>query len=423
MNENVKPEKKSKGNRVYLLSIAVIIVVSGLALASAAGIGNPAKTPVSNKPGMYHVPVCPGSESGAFRCHSHVIVDSKGSPITSTTPTGYGPAQFHGAYGLSVNATSTQTIAIVDAYDDPNALSDLNTYSTNYGIPTMANCAVSTGTASKPCFQKVNQKGGTSYPRANSGWALEITLDVQIAHAMCQNCNILLVEANSNRNSDLMSAVDRAVNMGAGIISNSYGSGESSGETSYDSHFNHPGIAITFSSGDNGYGVEYPAASRYVTAVGGTTLNIYPNNSYNYETAWSGAGSGCSVYETKPSWQTDTGCSRRTVADVSADADPSTGAAIYDSFGYMGQAGWFEVGGTSLASPLTAGVYALAGGVAPGTYGNSIPYSVQSLYPDVYLNDIIGGSNGNCGGSYLCTAVPGYDGPTGLGTPIGTGAY
>ena len=214
-------------------------------------------------------------------------------------------------------------------------------------------------TTANGCFRKVDQNGGTSYPAANSGWDLEIALDVEIAHAICQNCKILLVEASSASVAALGTAVNDAVALGANVVSNSYGAAEFSSETGYDTYYNHPGVAITASSGDGGYGVEFPAASQYVTAVGGTTLTLNADKTYRGETAWSGAGSGCSLYEPKPAWQTDTGCSRRTVADVSADADPNSGAAIYDSYGYHGQ-GWFQVGGTSLAAPLVAAVYALS---------------------------------------------------------------
>ena len=351
--------------------------------------------------------VCPGPalfDTG--RCHARVVTDSRGNPLATTSPTGYGPAQFQTAYSLpSATAGAGQTIAIVDAYDDPNAESDLNTYSSTYGLPP---CTTANG-----CFTKVKQAG---LKRTDQGWALEISLDVQAAHAVCPNCKILLVEAKTNSFSNLMSAVDYAT-AHANIVSNSYGASEFSGETSYDYHFDHPGVAITVSSGDNGYGVEYPAASRFVTAVGGTTLNLNADNTRSSETTWSGAGSGCSAYESKPSWQTDAGCAGRTVADVSADADPNTGASVYDSFGYQGQTGWFRVGGTSLAAPVVAAVYALAGNAATTTYG-SYPYGHSaSLY------DVVFGSNGSCGGSYLCTAGSGYDGPTGLGTPNGTGGF
>src|SRR5438445_1856025 len=213
---------------------------------------------------------------------------------------------------------------------------------------------------------------------------------------------------------NLGTAVNTAVRLGAKYVSNSYGGGESSSDPSFDStYFNHPGVPITVSSGDSGYGVQYPAASRYVTAVGGTRLTLDGTGHRTSETAWSGAGSGCSAYEPKPSWQHDTRCGRRTVADVSADADPASGASVYDSTPYQGQSGRFRVGGTSLSAPLVAGVYALAGN-GRSTNAGSFPYTHASS-----LFDVRSGSNGSCGGSYLCTAVAGYDGPTGLGSPNG----
>lgn len=351
-------------------------------------------------------PACTFSDSQNARCHAKVIYDKAGSPKVTSLPTGYGPAQFLGAYNLSGSATKPTTIAIVDAYDNPNAKRDLDKYNSTFGLPFFPNC---TGTVTTSCFQKVDQNGGTTYPSINSGWALESSLDVQIPHAICQNCKVLLVEANSSSYANLMTAVDTAKRLGANVISNSYGSSEFSGETFYDSHFNIPGVAITFSSGDSGYGVEYPAASKYVTAVGGTTLNLL-GNTYLSETVWNGSGSGCSSFESKPGWQTDPGCANRTVADISADADPNTGAAVYDSTRYQGKSGWFKVGGTSLASPLIAGVYALS-----GNFGAGSMYTTASTN----LHDIIIGSNGSCG-SYLCNASTGYDGPTGMGTPFGT---
>ena len=331
----------------------------------------------------------------------------------------YGPAAFRGAYGVSGTTSTTRTVAIVDAYDDSTALSDLNTYSTHFGIPTMSQCAVSGGTAASPCFQKVNESGGASSPPSDgqgvNGWAGEISLDVQIVHAMCQNCNILLIEATSASDNDLITAADgRAYLMGANVVSNSWGGSEDSSETSEDSAFNHPGVPYVFSTGDDGYGVQYPAASPNVTAVGGTSLLVNTDYTYNSETAWSGAGSGCSSYEPKPSFQHDTDCSKRTVADVSADADPNTGALIY----YNGST--YQFGGTSLAAPLIASIYALAGGVGT-TLGNSLPYA--NLNYGVNLRDVTSGSNGPCAGSYLCTSKTGYDGPTGLGSPLGSTAF
>jgi len=391
---------------------------SFLALFFIVGVLFFGNTSFAKEEKEHHAPVCSSSRPDEPKCHARVVVDGKGSPQTAITPAGYGPAQLRGAYNLSGTTASTSPIiAIVDAYDHPNIKADLDKYSSSFGIPTLPNCSGSIQNSAVPCFQKLSQRGTTAYPSANAGWALEIAMDVEVAHATCQNCKILLVEADSSSYTNLMTAVDQAVTQGGKFISNSYGSSEFSGETSYDSHFNKPGVVFTFSSGDNGYGATYPAASPYVTAVGGTTLTV-TNNTYGGETAWNGAGSGCSAYEPKPIWQTDTGCSKRTIADVAAVADPTTGAAVYDSVRYQGKSGWFKVGGTSLSSPLIAGVYALANNLNNSTYGNSLPYANAAA-----LHDITSGTNGSCGGIYLCTALSGYDGPTGLGTPNGNGAF
>ncbi|HUJ91221.1 MAG TPA: S53 family peptidase, partial [Gaiellaceae bacterium] len=398
---------------------AALVLVAGAAahpfdVGPDHGWGGPPRGGPGHGRGAWFSDVCDAVVLGDAACGALVVTDANGDPLASSSPpaTAYGPAQFHGAYNLPTtsSASTAPTIAIVDAYDDPNAEADLGVYDTQYKLPA---CTTANG-----CFRKVSQTGTTRYPRSNSGWALEISLDIETAHQICQNCKILLVEASSSSMSNLGASVNEAVKLGATVVSNSYGGGESSADTSYDSaYFNHPGVAITVSSGDSGYGVEYPAASRYVTAVGGTTLNLGSGNTYGSESAWSSGGSGCSRYDAKQSWQTDAGCSRRTVADVSADADPNTGAAVYDSVPYSGQSGWFQVGGTSLASPLIAGVYALAGNAASVTYG-SYPYSHTSS-----LHDVTSGSNGSCSGSYLCTAGSGYDGPTGLGSPNGVGGF
>jgi subtilase family serine protease len=354
--------------------------------------------------------VCGSVANGEARCNSSLVTDSSGKPLVTSTPAGYGPGDLRSAYNLttqSLAAGGGQTIAIVDAYDNPNAESDLSAYRSHFGLPS---CTTANG-----CFRKVNQSGGTSLPRGNTGWAEEISLDLDMASAICPNCKILLVEASSNSFANLGTAEDYAA-AHANVISNSFGGSEFSSEATatYDGHFNHPGVAITASSGDNGYGVEFPAASQHVTAVGGTTLVRDSSPRGWKETAWSGAGSGCSAYIPKPLWQTDTGCARRTVADVSADADPNTGVAVYDTYR---TGGWLVFGGTSVAAPIVAGVYALAGNASSVNYGSY----AYSLTPS--LNDILSGSNGSCGGIYLCTAGPGFDGPTGLGTPSGSAAF
>lgn len=391
----------------FIVALLALFTAVPLALASADNA-------------ELHKPVCSVNQKNEPRCHARVVVDSRGSPHVSTQPSGYSPAQFLGAYSLGSGiASESGIIAVVDAFDHPNILSDLNTYSAKFGIPLLPGCGGPIATSPTPCFQKVDQNGGTNYPSVNSGWALETSLDVEVVHAICQNCKILLVEASTNSYYNLMTAVDTAINLGAKVISNSYGSQEFLGQSVFNSHFNHTGIAITFSSGDSGYGTSYPASSPYVTAVGGTTLNL-SGVSRQGESVWGGAGSGCSAFEAKPLWQIDSGCSNRTVSDVSADADPQTGASVYDSVRYQGKKGWFKVGGTSLSSPIIAGVYGLSG-VPAGVFGNSLPYSLYNYSSNIF--DITNGSNGNCLGSYLCTGLPGYDGPTGLGTPNGTSAF
>ena len=349
------------------------------------------------------------------RCDAEVVTSAPSSagvaaaPLVTAAPSGYGPADLASAYNLlaASGAGGGKTVAIVDAYDDPNAEADLGVYRSRYGLTA---CTTANG-----CFRKVNQTGGTTPPAADAGWAQEISLDLDMVSAICPNCHILLVEAASSSFTDLAAAVDQAVGLGATQVSNSYGGSEYSGEVSGQSHYNHPGVDITVSTGDSGYGVEFPASSQYVTAVGGTSLSRDASPRGWSEAAWSGAGSGCSAYISKPSWQTDTGCARRAVADVSAVADPNTGVAVYDTYG--GSAGWMIFGGTSVAAPIVAAVDALAGGRSPGSTYASFAYTNRTRFYDV-----TSGSNGSCGGSYLCTGVIGYDGPTGIGTPNGVAA-
>jgi subtilase family serine protease len=297
-------------------------------------------------------------------------------------------------------------VAIVDAYNDPSAESDLAVYRSQYGLPA---CSTANG-----CFRKVNQSGGSSLPKTDAGWATEISLDLDMVSAACPSCRILLVEASSSSFANLGAAVNYAATQGVAAISNSYGGSDASQLTAYD----HPGIAITASTGDSGYGVQSPASFKTVVAVGGTTLTRVPNGGRGWtETAWSGAGSGCSSLNAKPAWQTTaTQCSGKANADVSAVADPNTGVAVYDSTRYQGRSGWQVYGGTSAASPIIASVYALGGNTAgyPASYTWAHPSS---------LNDVTSGSNGTCPTSVWCTSSPGWDGPTGLGTPNGTSAF
>jgi subtilase family serine protease len=386
--------------RATAIAAAVPLIAAGLVSTTTAANAAPAPTRAAHR----SVKVCTAS-AGEAACRSWVRTD-----ITpQATPAGYGPADLRSAYQLTSSGSASQTIAIVDAYNDPTAEADLAVYRSQYGLSA---CTTANG-----CFRKVDQNGGTSYPRTNAGWALEISLDLDMASAICPNCHILLVEARSSSFANLGAAENRAVTMGANVISNSWGGADASDAT-YGSYFNHPGVAITVSSGDGGYGAEYPASSHYVTAVGGTTLTAGGGTRGWTETAWSGAGSGCSAFNAALTGAAgfNTGCANRAVADVSAVADPNTGVAVYDTTVYQGRSGWWVVGGTSASSPIIAGVYALAGNEA--SINNNYPYAHASSF-----FDITAGSNGSCPTSQWCTAGPGWDGPTGLGSPNGTGGF
>lgn len=332
----------------------------------------------------------------------------------------YSPAYLDSAYDVAAAAAANgggegQTVALVDSYNDPNVAGDLAKYRSYFGLPACAGGVVSAA-ATGCVFEKVSQSGSQStFPTSSPSWSAEISLDVEMVSAICAKCQILLVEANDNSDANLAAAVNEAVSLGANAVSNSWGGAEGSFESSESSaDYDHPGVAIVASSGDDGYGVEFPAASRYVTAVGGTSLTQLTSTGTRdgSETAWKGAGAGCSAYEPKPSWQRDSGCPNRSVADVSADANPETGVWVYDSYD---AGGWGIYGGTSVASPIIASFYALAGNsLASAATLAEYPYdSPGALY------DVTSGSDGSCSPAYLCTAGAGYDGPTGLGSPGG----
>jgi subtilase family serine protease len=319
--------------------------------------------------------------------HPNATAPGEGAP--------YGPSDLATAYHLPTSASVSQTVAMVDAYDDPNAESDMNAYRSHFGLPA---CPSSSG-----CFTKVDENGGTHYPTADSGWAGEISLDLDMVSAICNRCKILLVEANSSSNNDLGTAENTAVRMGANEISNSYGGTQfSSDGSTCNSYYTHSGVVITASAGDSGPEVESPADCPHVVAVGGTTLN-----SDGSETTWNtssseGSGGGCSSYISRPSWESSsvTGCNQRAVADVSAVADPNTGVYVYDTYQSNG---WQQVGGTSVSSPIIAAVYALAGG-ASGEAA-SLPWS---NYKSGCLNTV-GGQT--------------YSFQGGLGSPNGTSCF
>jgi subtilase family serine protease len=355
--------------------------------------------------------VCGAVPFGFARCNAEVITPAKGKP-TSEPAVSYTATQLQAAYGVAGGGTagSGPLVAVVDAYDSPDAASHLAAYRTTMGLPLCAGGGVAC------LLTTYDQRGSTSNrPGANTGWAQEIDLDVQLVSALCPTCRIALVEADSNSYDNLAAAVDLAGGLaGVVAISNSYGGSEFPTEAAFAAaHYDKPGIVITVSSGDAGYGVEFPAAAPAVVAVGGTALRL--SGSGWSETAWSGAGSGCSSYVPKPAWQAAiaTTCGNRLVSDVSAVADPNTGVKVYTT-GSSGT-GWYVFGGTSVASPVVAALY--AGSPGPTSDGSALYGTSTGLY------DVLSGSNGRCTSgrtttnALLCTAGPGWDGPTGNGTP------
>jgi subtilase family serine protease len=394
--------------RKYLLlaGVSALAVVAAWSLPAPVAAATPRVSP--------NVHVCAAAPAGSAACLAELRAGATAvaaSALVHAAPAGYGPSSLISAYNLpSATAGTGQTVAIVDAMNDPTAEHDLGVYRAQFGI---AACTTANG-----CFKKVNQNGSTTgLPPTDAGWALEISLDIEMVSAICPKCKILLVEANTATLADLGTAVDRAVTMGAKQVSNSYG-GSESGTSGSASHWTHSGVAVTASTGDGGFGVSFPSSAPAVIAVGGTTLTKASNSRGWTETAWSGAGSGCSAVFARPAVQAavNTGCARRAVADVAAVADPNTGVAVYDSTPLNGQSGWFVVGGTSVSSPVIASVFALVGNTA--TNSEAFPYGHTSA-----LYDITSGSNGSCSPSQLCHARVGWDGPTGLGTPHGTGAF
>jgi subtilase family serine protease len=405
------------GRTAVLATGTALIVVAALSAGAAALAGTSGAAGTANPP--FRVKVIGRLPNGKPK-------------LSSTKPTGLPPSAVAFVYKLSgLSSSSTagtgQIIAIVDAYNDPNALSDLNTFNAQYGYPALSTCTSLTQSGS--CFEQAYAQG--SKPRTNSGWALEESLDIEWAHAEAPGAKIVLVEAASNSNSNLFGAVTYANNLGATEVSMSWGGGESSGETSYDADMTHAGTFYTASAGDSGHGAEYPAASPNVIAVGGTTLNGCSGTScsgFTSEATWSSSGGGVSAYEAIPGYQTGyTGTvyvasaisgltgGKRGIPDVSFDANPSTGVSVYDSTTYQGQSGWFTLGGTSVGAPNWAGV--LAAGKAAGSTaleGDSAIYS--GGYPNNNLRDITSGTNGTCGTD--CTAGTGYDLVTGLGSPV-----
>ena len=401
---------------------AVVLTLTAAGTAAQATTSASAATTPAAAPASYQHACAVTAAPGYATCLAlrDTVLAADARPATAE-PGAYGPADLQSAYGLtaaSASQGSGEAVAIVDAYNDPDAQADLSAYRSYYGLPATTITVLNESGAAAP----LPANAGTS------GWDLEESLDLDMVSAICPLCHIDLLEANSTSVADLGAAVQTAATLpGVVAVSNSYGGPESAAETEYDSDYDHPGVAVTVSAGDSGFGVEYPAASPWVTAVGGTSLEPSGDARGWTESVWGdgtegtdgdGSGSGCSAYEPRASWQgtvSDPLCSKRTVADVAADADPATGVCIYDSYSLGGwQCGW---GGTSEASPIIAATYALAGLPAAGSYPASYPYARPA---DLY--EVTTGSNGDCG-TYLCNGGTGYNGPTGLGTPDGLRAF
>lgn len=391
-----------------VLGTTLLLTACGADVFKSSGFpaaANGSDTTIASKRSVQSREVCPDThKSGVAHCLALIRTDLP----PSQTPYGYTPADLQSAYNLPSSADGAgQTVAIIDAYDDPKAEADLFIYRNYFGLPV---CSSLNG-----CFRKLNQHGKAHpLPKGDSNWSIEISLDIDMVSAACPNCNIMLIEADTSKWHDLERAVDEAVKLGATIVSNSYGGINGA----HQRYYSHPGVVIVAAGGDNGYYNRFnmePAGFPTVVAVGGTTLTPSTGTRGWSETVWSGTGSGCPDFK-KPSWQTDKACKHRTANDVAAVADPATGVAAYNSYAWSG---WFQVGGTSVGSPLNAAIFALAGNASSQDAAETFYESQHQQY----LNDVTSGSNGNCYPPYLCNGETGYDAPTGWGTPNGIGAY
>jgi subtilase family serine protease len=383
-----------KRRSLPIAGIAMLITAS----VSAPALAAPALGPASS------VNFCAPAEPGHATCLAKRVV-SKATRSGASVPSGFGPGEIRSAYNLSAKAGSGRTVAVVGAYDDPTAESDLATYRKKFNL---APCTTKNG-----CFRKMNQTGGSARPKFSAGWASESSLDIEMVSAACASCKILLVEATTSSMSDLATAVNYAATQRVSAISNSYGSSD----TTQSAAYNHPGIAVVAAAGDSGYGAGAPASFSTVIAVGGTSLKKSKNARGWTETAWGSSGSLCATKSAKPAWQTSsTKCSGKGLADVSAVADPNTGVAVYIGTKINGVSGWQVTGGTSAAAPIIAGVYAMSGRTS--SYPASYTWAHASG-----LNDVTSGANGKCATAVWCKAGRGWDGPTGLGTPNGTSSF
>lgn len=401
-----KPRAGSVNRISSSAALGSLVLLAAICVAPATSA-----TPPTPAVGLGLADACASAPAGFATCDAQLLIDASGKPavtaVATALPSGLGPADIRSAYRLSPTAGTGRTVAVIDAYDDPTAEADLAVYRKKYHLPSC--------TTTRGCFRKVNQSGGKALPKANAGWAVETSLDLDMVSAACANCRILLVEATTSSMTNLAAAVNYAATQHVAAINNSY----NGTDTTQASAYNHPGIAITASTGDTGYGFGAPASFDTVIAVGGTSLKKAHNSRGWSETAWSGSGSGCSTLNAKPAWQSAaTGCTGKAAADVSAVADPKTGVAMYDSTRVQGAVGWRVSGGTSAAAAIIAGVYAMSGRTAG--YPASYTWTHAST-----LNDVTTGSSKDCPrlSKKLCTARSGWDGPTGLGTPNGTKSF
>ncbi|MEP7022899.1 MAG: ricin-type beta-trefoil lectin domain protein [Actinomycetota bacterium] len=393
--------------------------------ASARFVSPPPVVPRSS--GLRQACATP-TRPGQMACDALIPAAARPDGASNQPPSNaYGPADLQDAYALTAASATQghgQTIAIVAAFNDPHAASDLAVYRSHYHLPPC--------TTAKKCLRVVNQAGGTRLPDPDptGGWELEEALDLDVVSAICPNCRILLIEASSDSIASLARAEKYAVTH-ARIVSNSWGSGaEFTGEGAFDPDFSHPGVAVVAAAGDGAYGTQYPAAAQFVTSAGGTTLRRAANTRGWAEQVWRGTGSGCSSIEVAPAWQqgaVPAGCQNRTETDVSADADPYSPVAVYDSVKVNGTIlHWIAPGGTSVSTPIIASAYALAATAGSGPYPR--PRTFPASYPYAHRGDffsVTDGGNGTCEKSrgYLCHGRAGYDGPTGLGTPDGIAGF
>jgi subtilase family serine protease len=409
--------------RNVFAAAAAAIVSLGLAAAAVGGSGAGAAAAPA-RDGAALRAACPRAPAGDERCfalfapqlavNAAIAARVRGA---ASEPAGLSPADIAAAYKLPVRRNPDQTVAVVEAYRTPDLAANLAVYRSHYGLGA---CKESTG-----CLRVVNEKGNAEPLPASavpSGWDIETMLDVSMVSAVCPHCKILVVEARNESIANLAAAENTAARLGAQVISNSYGTQESGYSQVYSGDYDHPGHVIVASNGDTGFtAANFPANLTTVTAVGGTELAKADNARGWTEQVWNNfagaGGSGCSAYVAKPAWQHDPHCAMRTVGDVAAVA---WDIPIYEKL----EGGWLTVGGTSVSAPMIAGVYALAGNASTVPLGYAYAHAGSLFDITKGNNDWFNGAGGaTCGYDYLCVAKKGYDAPTGMGTPDGTGGF